>query len=163
MQFKYSCMVSAVAAVMLGGTAVSPAAAQSRFQVGSLTCRLGPSVGLIVGSRQRMRCRFVSASDGRIERYLGSVTRFGLDLGVTVGGVMTWSVMARTRRIGHGVLAGHFVGASGDASLGVGVGAKALVGGSRRTVVLQPLSVSGRVGVNLAAGVTGLTLRYVGG
>lgn len=161
MQLKYVCMASAVAVAMMAGMAATPARAQSEFQVGSLTCRLGPNVGLIVGSRQRMRCRFVSASDGRIEHYLGSVTRFGLDLGVTVGGVMTWSVMARTRRIGRGVLAGRFVGASGNAAVGVGVGAKVLIGGSRGTTMLQPLSVSGRVGVNLAAGVTGLTLRYV--
>ena len=81
-------------------------------------------------------------------------------LDITVGGVMTWSVLARTRRIGRGVLAGHYVGASADASVGVGIGAKALIGGSRRTTMLQPLSLSGRVGVNLAAGVTGLTPRF---
>jgi hypothetical protein len=163
MQLKHLCVALAAAVAMLiGAGAMTSASAQNRFQVGSLTCRLGPSVGLILGSRQRMQCRFVSASDGRIERYLGSVTRFGLDLGVTVGGVMSWSVLARTRRIGRGVLAGHYVGASGDASLGVGIGAKALIGGSRRSMMLQPLSLSGRVGVNLAAGVTGLTLRYGG-
>ena len=108
-------------------------------------------VGLIVGSRQRMRCRFVSASDHRIERYSGTVTRLGLDLGITVGRVMRWSMLTRTRRVGRGVLAGHYVGASADASVGVGIGAKVLIGGSRRTTILQPLSVSGRVGVNLAA------------
>jgi hypothetical protein len=140
--------------------APTSAQAQARFTVGSLTCRLGPSVGLIIGSRQRMQCRFASASDGRSERYLGTVTRFGLDLGVTIGGIMRWSVLTRTRSIGRGVLAGNYVGASGDASLGIGIGAQVLVGGSRRTVVLQPLSVSGRAGVNIAAGVTGLTLRY---
>jgi Protein of unknown function (DUF992). len=160
MKFKYACLTSAAALMMLTSVEVSPAAAQKRFQVGRLTCSLGPSVGLIAGSRQRMRCRFVSAADRRIERYSGIVTRFGLDLGITVGGVMTWSVLARTRRIGRGVLAGHYVGASADASVGLGVGAKALIGGSRRTTMLQPLSVSGRVGVNLAAGVTGLTLRF---
>lgn len=162
MKFKSLCLTSAAALMMLTWMGLSTAAAQNRIQVGSLTCRLGPSVGLIVGSRQRMRCRFVSASDHRIERYLGTVTRFGLDLGLTVGGVMTWSVLARQRRIGRGVLAGHYVGASANASAGVGIGAKALIGGSRRTTMLQPLSLSGRVGINLAAGVAGLTLRYGG-
>jgi hypothetical protein len=138
-----------------------PAAqAQSRFAVGSLTCRLGPSVGLIVGSRQRMQCSFVNAADRPLERYQGTVTRFGLDLGITVGGVMRWTVLTRTRKIGRGMLAGTYVGASGDASLGLGVGTAVLVGGSRRTVTLQPLSVSGIAGVNIAAGVTGLRLRY---
>ncbi len=150
---------AAVAAIVIAASP-APAEAQSRFMVGSLTCRLGPNVGLIIGSRQRMQCRFVSAADRPLERYRGTVTRFGLDLGITIGGVMRWSVLTRTRTIGRGVLAGHYVGASGEASLGLGVGAKVLVGGSRRTVVLQPLSVSGRAGVNIAAGVTGLTLRY---
>jgi hypothetical protein len=162
MTFKFLCFTSFATLMILIWAGLSPAAAQKRFQLGSLTCRLGPSVGLIVGSRQRMRCRFVSAADHRIEHYLGSVTRFGLDLGLTVGGVMTWSVLARTRRTGRGVLAGHYVGASADASVGLGIGAKALIGGSRRTTMLQPLSLSRRVGVNLAAGVTGLTLRYGG-
>jgi hypothetical protein len=142
--------------------AVSPAAAQSRFKVGTLTCRLAPSVGMVLGSRQRMRCQSVS-NNGRVEHYSGSITRFGLDLGVTSGGIMRWRVLMRTRVMGRGALAGHYFGASADASLGLGVGAKVLIGGSRRSTTLQPLSVSARRGINLAAGVTGLTLRYRGG
>jgi hypothetical protein len=109
-----------------------------------------------------MRCEFVKPG-GRRENYSGSVTRFGLDLGFTVGGVMRWTVLARTRVTGRGILAGHYVGASGDISLGVGIGANALIGGSRRSTVLQPLSVAGQIGINLAVGVAGLTLRYAGG
>lgn len=138
---------------------ISTAAARQRVEAGVLTCRLGPSVGLIIGSRQRMRCDFV-APNGRSERYSGSVTRFGLDLGITVGGVMRWSVLANTRSPGRGFLAGHYVGASGDIALGLGVGANALIGGSRRSTVLQPLSISGQVGINLAVGVAGLRLAY---
>jgi hypothetical protein len=140
---------------------VTLAHAQDGRRVGLLTCRLAPSVGLIVGSRQRMDCSFTPSAGGRSERYAGSVTRFGLDLGITAGGVMTWAVLARTRALGRGALAGNFVGASGDIAFGVGVGANVLVGGSRRSVMLQPLSVSGQVGINLAVGVAGLTLRFV--
>jgi hypothetical protein len=161
MQIKAVQAVPAAAVAILTWLGSTPVQAQSRFQVGSLTCRLGPSVGLIAGSRQRMQCRFINATDRRVESYRGTVTRFGLDLGITVGGVMRWSVLTRTRRIGRGTLAGHYVGASGDVSLGLGIGAKVLIGGSRRTTVLQPLSVSGRVGANIAAGVSGLTLRFV--
>lgn len=139
---------------------VAPAQAQDGQRVGLLTCRLAPSVGLIIGSRQRMDCRFTPSQGGPVERYFGSVTRFGLDLGITVGGVMNWAVIARTTRIGRGALAGNFVGASGDIALGLGVGANVLVGGSRRSVMLQPLSVSGQAGINLAVGVAGLTLRF---
>jgi hypothetical protein len=140
----------------------STAQAQQRHQIGNLTCRLAPSVGLIVGSRQRMNCWFVSSRDGNIERYSGVITRFGLDVGFTTRGIMTWSVLARTRTIGRGVLAGNYVGASGDISLGFGLGANALIGGSRRMTMLQPISVAGQVGVNLALGVAGLTLRFKG-
>ena len=148
---------TALLIVMASLCGSSTATAQRRVEAGVLTCRLAPSVGLIIGSRQRMRCEFV-APDGRSERYSGSVTRFGLDLGITVGGVMRWAVFASTRA-SRGFLAGHYVGASGDIALGVGVGANALIGGSRRSTVLQPLSVSGQIGINLAVGVAGLRLR----
>jgi hypothetical protein len=138
---------------------VPSASAERRFQVGTLTCRLAPTVGLIAGSRQRGNCRFVRR-DGRVGHYTSSITRFGLDLGVTAGGIMHWRVLARTRTIARGSLAGQHVGAGGSVSVGAGVGVKALIGGSRRTTMLQPLSFSANVGVNLAVGVTGLTLRY---
>lgn len=138
------------------------ASAQQRTEVGRLTCRVGPGIGALVASRRRMACRFDRAGDARIERYTGTITRFGLDVGATAGGVMTWTVWVRTRGSPPATLAGHYVGASGDVSLGLGVGAKALIGGSRRSVVLQPLSFLGQVGVNLALGVAGMTLRYNG-
>ena len=140
---------------------VSAAQAQARTQVGTLTCRMGPSVGALIASRRRLTCRFTKAG-GRVENYSGAITRFGFDLGVTAGGVMRWRVVARTRSLGRGALAGTYVGASGDVSLGLGVGANALIGGSRRSVVLQPMSFVGQVGINLALGVAGLTLRFKG-
>jgi len=63
---------------------------------------------------------------------------------------MAWGVFAPTAGLHHGALAGKYVGGSGSASLGVGVGANALIGGSHRSIALQPLSVEGQVGVNLA-------------
>jgi hypothetical protein len=83
----------------------------------------------------------------------------GVDVRVKGGGVMTWAVIAPTTGLHPHALAGKYVGATGDVSLGLGAGAKVLVGGSHRTVTLQPLSVEGQVGVNLALGVAGLTLR----
>ena len=154
------------AAVALAAVAllvdVPSAGAQARTEVGRLTCRVGPGIGALVASRRRMACRFDRAGDTRIESYTGTITRFGLDIGATAGGIMTWTVFVRTRGFPPGTLAGHYVGASGDVSLGVGVGAKALIGGSRRSVVLQPVSFIGQIGVNLALGVAGMTLRYNG-
>jgi hypothetical protein len=140
----------------------SPVLAQDRIEVGTLTCRIGPGVGALIASHRRMSCRFKPREGRRVEEYSGTITRFGIDIGVTAGSAMTWLVYARTRVLGSGALAGHYVGASGEASLGLGGGAKALVGGSRRSTVLQPFSVVGQVGVNLALGVAGLTLRYHG-
>jgi hypothetical protein len=157
---KSAAAVAAMSAVLL--TAATPAAAeQARVKLGTLICRVGPGIGALIASRRRMACRF-EAGDGRVERYSGTITRFGLDVGVTAGGVMTWLVVARTRHRNAGALAGHYVGVSAEASLGLGAGAKVLVGGSRRSTVLQPLSALGKAGVNLAVGVAGLTLRYQG-
>src|SRR5262245_5176644 len=139
----------------------SAAQAQSRIEVGTLRCTMGPSVGALIGSRQRLRCQFVNVR-GKAENYSGTITRFGFDVGITAGGIMRWRVVARTRSLGRGALAGHYVGASGDVSLGLGAGANVLVGGSRRSVALQPLALVGQVGVNLALGVAGLTLRFTG-
>jgi hypothetical protein len=139
----------------------APASAQGNsVRQGVLTCRTSASVGLVVGSRQRLRCQFKSET-GRTQNYVGTIGRLGLDLGVTAGGVMAWAVLASSANIPSGALAGEFVGASGDISVGVGVGANVLVGGTRKSVSLQPLSVEGQVGVNLALGVARMRLSPV--
>ena len=74
---------------------------------------------------------------------------------------MAWVVLASTPFIPSGALAGEFIGASGDISLGVGVGANLLVGGTRKSVSLQPLSLEGQVGANLALGVARMKLQPV--
>jgi len=151
------------ALLIFGELAVPPAAAQQQWQhnLGRLICRVGPGIGAVIASRRGLTCRF-RARDGHVERYSGSITRFGLDIGVTAGGVMSWTVLTRTRGARRGALAGHYVGLSGEASVGVGGGAKALIGGTRRAMVLQPVSVVAKAGVNLALGVAGLTLRFLG-
>ena len=139
---------------------VTPAFAQTQpVRVGGLTCNTGPRVGLLVGSRQRMACVFRSSATGRQYHYVGRITRLGLDLGLTGGGRLFWAVFAPTSHIGPGALRGSYVGASGNVSFGLGLGANVLIGGSNRTISLQPLSVEGQVGINLALGVAGLTLQ----
>jgi hypothetical protein len=150
-------------AALFGGLvlAATPAYSQgSSIRQGLLTCRTSASLGLIVGSRQRLRCQFKS-DKGWTQNYTGAIGRLGLDLGVTAGGIMSWAVLTSTANIPSGALAGEFVGASGDVSVGVGVGANVLVGGTRKSVSLQPLSVEGQVGVNLALGVARMTLTPV--
>jgi hypothetical protein len=157
--FRSASGTALVAAVLL--SSCIPVQAQSTTQTGRLTCRVAPSIGALVGSRRRISCKYMTKRKGEgVETYSGTITRFGFDVGFTAGGIMTWTVLARTRGHRRGALAGHYVGVSGEISLGPGVGAKALVGGSRRTTVLQPVSVVGKIGANLALGVTGLTLRF---
>jgi hypothetical protein len=135
------------------------AALAQKAKVGMLTCKTSASLGLIVGSHQKLKCRFTPDSGNTSETYTGTINRLGLDIGIKGGGVMVWAVLSPTKGLHAGALAGKYVGASGDASVGVGAGANVLVGGSHRSVALQPLSVTGNVGVNLALGVAGLTLR----
>ena len=136
------------------------AQAQDRVQSGSLTCDVSAGIGLIIGSQRNVSCTFTPSLPGPIEYYTGTISKLGVDIGVTAGGVMVWLVFAPTSRP-VGALAGTYVGGSAEASVIAGVGANALVGGSNRSVALQPLSVSGQVGLNIAAGVAGLDLRFV--
>ena len=129
-----------------------------RAEVGKLVCNLGPSVGLIVGSRQKMSCVF-ERKNGRAESYQGRIGRLGLDVGITAGGRLIWGVYTSTTGLAPRALVGDYVGASGEIALGVGVGANALIGGNNRSVMLQPLSLEGSVGVNMALGVARLILR----
>lgn len=135
-------------------------AQESRVRAGELVCSGGPSVGLIVGSSQRLSCTFRSFETGRRYTYSGTMRRVGLDIGVTSGSRLLWVVFsARSSRVKRSTLAGTYVGASGDASFGFGAGANVLVGGFNRSISLQPLSIQGQTGVNLAVGVSRLTLR----
>ena len=140
--------------------AAAPALAQERVQAGSLTCDVSAGIGLIVGSQRQLYCTFTPAPPGPIEVYTGSITRVGLDLGATIGGVMIWLVYAPTARP-EGGLAGAYAGASAEASVVAGLGANVLVGGSGSTVALQPVSVERESGLNFAVGIAGLELEFV--
>jgi len=140
---------------------VAPAAGQAPpgTKAGVLACTLSPSIGFIVGSRQEMACRFTPDGPFPPEAYVGTITTVGLDIGITGGGALAWAVFAPTAGPPPGALAGDYVGATGEVTVGVGAGANVLFGGSNRTIALQPVSVEGQVGVNLALGVSELALR----
>ena len=144
--------------ITLGAILVPQAAlAQRPVKVGTLTCDISGGIGLIVGSQKTMACTFAPTKGGR-EVYVGSISKFGLDVGATSKGRMVWAVFAPTDKV-QGALAGTYVGGSAEATAGAGLGANVLVGGSNRTISLQPVSVQGQTGLNLAAGVSGLQLR----
>ena len=137
---------------------VSPGMAQSRVEAGVLECR-GSTTSFIVGSVTDLSCMFRPAGGGPPEPYHATIRRAGVDIGFPQQVAVAWGVLAPTARIGRGDLAGGYVGASASATVGVGLGANALVGGSNNTFALQPVSVQGQVGLSVAAGIAGLELR----
>lgn len=138
------------------GTAAGQDAA--KIMVGTLTCKGRGTVGLILGSKETLDCNFVPAGQAPQEGYVGTITKIGLDVGVKGQSTMIWTVLFSTSTLPAGALAGQYVGAAADASVGAGVGAKLLVGGTKSKVSLQPVSVQGQSGLNLAVGVAGLKL-----
>src|SRR5262245_13642290 len=124
----------ATATMALAAALASPAMGQapppSWTQVGFLNCQLAPSIGFSVGSQQRMTCQFAPSAPYPPQGYLGVMTSIGLDIGITAGGALGWAVFAPTEGPAFGGLAGTYVGATGEISIGLGGGANVLIGGS---------------------------------
>ena len=126
-----------------------------------LNCRLNPSIGFVIFGHQSMECRFTQNAPFPPQAYEGALNTVGIDIGISAGGVLAWAVLAPTVGTPAGALAGEYVGASGDIGLGLGVGANVLIGGSGRSIALQPVSLEGSVAINVAVGVSALQLRPV--
>jgi hypothetical protein len=150
--------VLCIAALTATVAAAQPAFAQSNVKVGALRCEVAAGLGLIIGSSKEMECRFTSAQ-GFSEHYWGTIRKFGLDIGATNRGVLAWDVFAATPGPKRHALAGDYIGVGASATVVAGVGANALVGGSDRSFTLQPLSVQAQTGLDLAGGVSSMTLR----
>lgn len=152
-------LVATAFALIAAWVAPTPATAQNSGKVGTLACDISAGIGMIIGSKKSITCRFDPAAPGwPAEVYVGSISKFGLDLGATSGGQMVWAVFAAGSPAPT-ALAGNYAGATAEATVAAGLGANALVGGSNRTIALQPLSVSGQTGLNVAVGVAELVLR----
>lgn len=148
----------AIGAVALSALATVPQAqAQARVEVGVLTCQAQGATGFIVGSTRTFRCKF--HRQGRDEYYHGTISKFGIDIGSTSATAITWAVLAPTTNLPPRSLNGNYGGVGAEATVGLGVGANALIGGSQRGIILQPVSVQAQKGLNIAAGVQSLTLR----
>ena len=149
-----------IAAASLALTATPSAAQPRQVQVGTLTCSLSASIGLIVASQKNVNCVFRGRPGEPEEAYTGTMTTVGVDIGVTSGGVIIWAVFSDTDRY-FGMLTGTYAGATAEVSVAAGLGANVLVGGSHRSVALQPLSVQGQIGLNIAGGIGALELHPV--
>lgn len=148
---------AALALVAIGPTAQ---AKESGVKLGVLQCSEAGGWGFVFGSSRAVNCTF-SPTPARVERYVGKIQKFGVDIGYQRSGVLVWAVLAPTTNIAPGALAGGYGGLTAGASVAIGASANALIGGSDRTIALQPLSIEGTTGLNVAAGIGALTLTYV--
>lgn len=131
-------------------------------QVGVLECNVEGGWGLVLGSKKDMVCTYNPAGDGPKETYTGSITKFGIDIGKTEGATMEWAILAPSKEVPKGALAGDYIGVTAEATASVGVGANVLVGGMEKSFTLQPISVQGQRGLNIAAGVASMSLKQAG-
>ncbi|MDL2405848.1 DUF992 domain-containing protein [Rhizobium calliandrae] len=169
---KLLTMALSAAALIFTGAAVTRAADLQRtyeepdqrngVKIGYLTCDIGGGVGYVLGSAKEVDCVFRSSvGRERIDHYNGAIRKLGVDLGFTTGSRLVWLVFAPTAGYHHGALSGLYTGITAEATVGAGVGANILLGGSSGSVHLQLISVTGQLGLNVAATGTSVTLTAI--
>jgi hypothetical protein len=158
MKKQFRLLIGAAAAVAALAAAGTANAAEHGVKVGELTCNVASGWGFVFGSSKDLHCTF-RGNNRRADHYVGSISKFGVDVGYTEGGVLVWGVVAPTSDVRKGALEGDYAGASASATVGVGVGANVLLGGLDKSIALQPLSVEGNKGLNVAAGIGSISLK----
>ncbi len=150
----------AAAALAVGTLALSAPvrADEGGVKAGVLTCNVSSGWGFIFGSTRDLKCTY-SHDHGALENYTGHINKFGVDIGYQAGGVIVWAVFAPSTDVGKGALAGEYGGATGGAAVGVGATANVLIGGFQKSFTLQPVSIEGNTGLNVAAGIAQVTLK----
>src|SRR6201996_7715597 len=157
MKNNFRLMLGVAAAAVALAAAPAAQAAPHGVRVGDLTCNVASGWGFIFGSSKDLHCTY--RGNGHAEHYVGSISKFGVDIGYTGGEVLVWGVFAPTSDMRQGALQGDYAGASAQATVGLGLGANVLVGGLDKSIDLQPLSVSGSKGLNVAAGIGAISLH----
>ena len=145
----------ALAALALPG----PARADATVKAGMLTCHVASGWGFVFGSTRDLRCVY-TGSNGQTDNYTGKISKFGVDIGYLKSGVLVWAVLAPSTNLKAGALTGDYGGVTAGVTAGVGGNANALIGGSTKSISLQPVSVEGDKGINVAAGIAAISLEY---
>jgi outer membrane protein OmpA-like peptidoglycan-associated protein len=148
-----------MAAVAVAALTASAQAGEAGVKVGVLTCEVDSGWGYVLGSSRDIDCVYRPLR-GPEDRYRGSISKLGVDIGYTDTGTIIWDVIAPASDMGAGALEGMYGGATANATVLAGVGANVLLGGFERSVALQPISVMGNTGLNVAAGLGALRLRH---
>jgi hypothetical protein len=152
---------AAIAVVAVAAMGVPTAQARNGVKIGVLNCNVQGGASFVFGSSRNLDCVYTPADKGRKERYVGEIDRWGIDIGYQTDGKMVWAVFAPSKDVRPGALSGGYGGISATVAAGYGISANALVGGFEDSIALQPLSVEGVKGTNIAAGIAGLGLRSV--
>ena len=153
-------LAAAVASLSLATVALTAPADAAGVKIGVLNCDVAGGWGFVLGSSKELHCTFSPVS-GDVEHYTGAVSKFGVDIGYTRGGVIIWEVVAPNVESGRGALQGSYAGVTASGSVGVGAGAHVLVGGFHKSIGLQPISITGESGLNVAAGIGAINLKHV--
>jgi len=148
----------ALASAAILAFASSASAAPEGVKVGILTCQVESGWGYVLGSSKNIDCSY-RPNHGEADRYTGSISKFGVDIGYTDHGVIVWDVVAPTSDTRAGALEGGYAGATASATVGAGIGANVLLGGFDKSIALQPVSVEGNTGLDIAAGIGAMRLR----
>jgi hypothetical protein len=151
-------MLTTAASIGVLAYAGAAQAAPYGVKVGVLTCHVESGWGYVVGSSKDMHCDY-NPNHGETDRYVGSISKFGVDIGYTNGAVIVWDVVAPSSDIRPGALQGGYAGATASATIGGGVGAHVLLGGFDKSIALQPVSVEGNTGLDVAAGIGAMSLQ----
>jgi hypothetical protein len=154
--------LAAASAAILIALAAQPSQARSGVKVGVLKCNVAGNASFVFGSSRALSCVYTPTGKGRVEYYNGRINRYGIDIGYLKQGTMLWAVFAPSKTVRSGALAGDYGGVTADIAAGYGVGANALLGGSHKSIALQPLSIEGIKGLNIAAGIASINLHRAG-
>lgn len=134
------------------------AASTGRVESGLLECKGEMATAYGFGSSRGVTCEYRPAM-GMNQYYTGTLSRVGLDFGVSDQASMIWMVLATTKQLGPGALAGEYVGFTSGAALGPGFSANVLMAKDATAgIALQPLSVSSDSGLSISIAAAGLTL-----
>jgi hypothetical protein len=155
-----SALATLIVVLSIALMATNPLHAQGGIAVGTLKCNVGGGVGFIIGSSKDLKCVYLPNDRMPVHWYRGRVEEFGIDIGFTQHGVIIWAVVAPTSSLRAGALQGTYVGGSASVTAGLGLGANALVGGGN-SIALQPISIEGSQGLNVAAGIAKINLQHV--
>ncbi len=156
--YKHLSALVALGVVTMAFALPSIAQNSERSKVGQLRCDISAGIGRIIASKEPVNCMFIPSRPGRRENYTAVISKVDRNLGATEGNELVWTVYAPIERP-FGALAGNYRGANAEVTgtVGGGPSADVMVGGSKRSVILQPASAQPQT--NLAISVAGLELR----